>query len=239
MNTNTSELKKTGYEPLPPDDQEIDRLLKEMAETAPEVPADFHNKWMNAVREEAGKQKTPVSQWPRILSVAAAFVLLIGGVILLRSNGQKQQTPETSAMLASEKASEEVVIAAESAESVEEAQDAMAAPLPEAKARQEEKPANLGLPMSTNAPAEEKAVPLMAAGAAYEADAAYEAEEAVEAEEAYAANAAPEAAFAGLAAEAALEADIAYEAPDPEAWFAEPAKKIGSGILELLSAASR
>ena len=57
MNPNSSEYEKSEYEPLPPDEKEIDRLLEGMAETAPEVPADFHDKWMNAVREEAGKQR--------------------------------------------------------------------------------------------------------------------------------------------------------------------------------------
>ena len=226
MNPNSSEYEKSEYEPLPPDEKEIDRLLGEMAETAPEAPADFHDRWMNAVREEAGKQKAPVSQWPKILSVAAAFVLLIGGVILVRTNGRKQQTPDTPALPVS-------------GEAAEEAQDAMAAPIPAAKARQEEKTANLGLPVSTNAPAEEKAVPLMAAGAARVAEPAYEAEEAEEAEEAYAANAAPEAAYSDMAADTARDAAGAYEDPDIAAWFAETAKKIGGGIMELLSAASR
>lgn len=233
MNPNSSEYEKSEYEPLPPDEKEIDRLLEEMAETAPEVPADFHDRWMNAVREEAGKQKkAPVSQWPKILSVAAAFVLLIGGVILVRTNGRKQQTSDTPALPLSGEAVEE----SKTAEEAEEPRDAMAAPLPAAKARQEEKTANLGLPVSTNAPAEEKAVPLMAAGAVREAEPAYEAEEA---EEAYAANAAPEAVYSDMAVDTARDAAGAYEDPDIAAWFAGTAEKLGGGILELLSAASR
>lgn len=237
MNPNSSEYEKSEYEPLPPDEKEVDRLLEEMAKTAPEVPADFHNRWMNAVREEARKQKAPVSQWPKILSVAAAFVLLIGGVILVRTNGRKQQTP-TPALPVPGEAALEAMEEAKTAVAAEEAQDA-AAPLPAAKARQEEKTANLGLPVSTNAPAEEKAVPLMAAGAVREAEPAYEAEEAEEVEEAYAANAAPEAAYSDMAADTARDAAGAYEDPDIAAWFAETAKKIGGGIMELLSAASR
>ena len=93
--------------------------------------------------------------------------------------------------------------------------------------------------MSTNAPAEEKAVPLMAAGAAREAEPAYEAEEAEEVEEAYAANAAPEAVYSDMAADTARDAAGAYEAPDITVWFAGAAEKLGAGILELLSAASR
>ena len=34
MNPNSSEYEKSEYEPLPPDEKEIDRLLEEMAETA-------------------------------------------------------------------------------------------------------------------------------------------------------------------------------------------------------------
>ncbi len=255
MNENTSELNQSEYEPLPPDDKELDRLLEEMAETTPDMPADFHDNWMKAVREEAGKQKSPVSQWPKILSVAAAFVLLIGGVILVRSNGQKQQTaitaepvgaveameameaaeaPDTGAAVENKAAG--ILTNAESAKDVKTAGDAMATPPPAAKARQEEKPAILGSQMSTSEPAEEKSVPLMAAGAVYEPEpAAYDAYEAEEAYEAYEENAAADNAWA---AEAAYETDAASEEPDIEAWFAETAKKIGGGILELLSAAS-
>ena len=63
--------------------------------------------------------------------------------------------------------------------------------------------------------------------------------EAEEVEEAYAANAAPEAAYSDMAADTARDAAGAYEDPDIAAWFAETAKKIGGGIMELLSAASR
>ena len=66
------------------------------------MPADFHEKWMNAVRSEAQQSasaventetKAPVSliRWTRILSIAAVFVFLIGGTILYR-NSQKTLT---------------------------------------------------------------------------------------------------------------------------------------------------
>ena len=55
--------------------EEIDRALREMAETAPEAPADFHDRWMGAVREEAGKR--PRIPWVKILSTAAVVVVVV------------------------------------------------------------------------------------------------------------------------------------------------------------------
>ena len=67
----------------------LDQLLAGMAEDVPPMPAGFHDQWMNAVREEAKQAETPapapVSQWPKILSVAAVFVFLIGGTLIYRS----------------------------------------------------------------------------------------------------------------------------------------------------------
>ena len=67
----------------------LDQLLTGMAEDVPPMPAGFHDQWMNAVREEAKQAEAPapapVSQWPRILSVAAVFVFLIGGTLIYRS----------------------------------------------------------------------------------------------------------------------------------------------------------
>ena len=66
----------------------LDQLLAGMAEDVPPMPAGFHDQWMNAVREEAKQAETPapapVSQWPKILSVAAVFVFLIGGTLIYR-----------------------------------------------------------------------------------------------------------------------------------------------------------
>ena len=83
----------------------LDQLLAGMAEDVPPMPADFHDKWMNAVRAEAKQtnpekqtNKTeapaPVSQWPRILSFAAVFVFLIGGTFVYRS-ARKPASPES------------------------------------------------------------------------------------------------------------------------------------------------
>lgn len=68
---------------------DLDQMLAGMAEDVPPMPADFHDKWTNAVREEAAQAKAPapvrISQWPRILGVAAVFVFLIGGTFIYRS----------------------------------------------------------------------------------------------------------------------------------------------------------
>ena len=76
---------------------DLDRVLAEMAEEAPPMPADFHNKWMQAIREEAENKKPEtkpakpavVSQWRRILSAAAVFVFLIGGTVIYRSTKKR------------------------------------------------------------------------------------------------------------------------------------------------------
>ena len=90
----------------------LDQLLAGMAEDVPPMPADFHDKWMSAVRTEAKQANrenrtnqekqtknteapavTLISQWPRILSIAAVFVFLIGGTLIYRS-ARKPLTPE-------------------------------------------------------------------------------------------------------------------------------------------------
>lgn len=67
----------------------LEQLLSDMAEDIPPMPADFHEQWMNAVREEAKHTEKAVpaslSQWPKILSIAAVFVFLIGGTFIFRS----------------------------------------------------------------------------------------------------------------------------------------------------------
>ena len=78
----------------------LDQELAGMAQDTPEVPADFHARWTQAIREDAknnpreeasaGAEKTEHRQADirrqrrHILSAAAAFVLVIGGVWLLR-----------------------------------------------------------------------------------------------------------------------------------------------------------
>ena len=77
-------MSQTGIKPELNPELYLDQLLAGMAEDVPPMPADFHYKWMNAIRTER-KQSSPVSQWPKILSIAAVFVFLIGGTLIYRS----------------------------------------------------------------------------------------------------------------------------------------------------------
>ena len=94
-------MKNTAPEETLRIDPELDDALAAMAEEVPPMPADFHDRWMSAVRAEAEKNapadkpvpeespsKAPVSlaRWTRILSVAAVFVFLIGGTLLYRNS---------------------------------------------------------------------------------------------------------------------------------------------------------
>ena len=94
-------MKNTAPEETLRIDPELDDALAAMAEEVPPLPADFHDRWMSAVRAEAEKNapadkpvpeespsKAPVSlaRWTRSLSVAAVFVLLIGGTLLYRNS---------------------------------------------------------------------------------------------------------------------------------------------------------
>ena len=116
---------------------DLDRELEQMKRETPEVPADFHDRWMAAVRKEAEEdkatgqslqapagtaaeetqqrpetahtQKKGIPQWPRILSVAAVAVFLIGGTLLtrgklnptiLQTNEAPQAAPAETAIVA-------------------------------------------------------------------------------------------------------------------------------------------
>ena len=90
-------MKINEPEQKPITDAELDAALAQMAEEAPPMPADFHDRWMNAVRAEAKETKNEsaeqtaskhivsINRWTRILSVAAVFVFLIGGTLLYRN----------------------------------------------------------------------------------------------------------------------------------------------------------
>ena len=90
----------------------LDEELARMAEETPEVPEDFHDNWTSMIRQEAAasspettnvKSRTGRGQMRYILSAAAAFVVLIGGVMLARNNGLLQGTtsvPETQMLTA-------------------------------------------------------------------------------------------------------------------------------------------
>ena len=92
-------MKKTEPDKMLQADPELDTELARMAEDVPPMPADFHEKWMNAIRAEAG-QAVPapaeesagragtIMRWTRALSIAAVFVFLIGGTILYRNSGE-------------------------------------------------------------------------------------------------------------------------------------------------------
>jgi hypothetical protein len=73
---------------------DLDRELAALAEEAPEMPADFHEGWMKAIREETKKAEQPeqakaesrgmIRQWRRLAGAAAIMVFLIGGTLLTR-----------------------------------------------------------------------------------------------------------------------------------------------------------
>ena len=96
-------MKKTEAEQMPVTDAELDAALAQMAEEVPPMPADFHDRWMNAVRAEAGstapaeepapKHTLSIVRWTRILSVAAVFVFLIGGTLLYRNSKKSLSSP--------------------------------------------------------------------------------------------------------------------------------------------------
>ena len=78
-------------------DPELDAVLEQMSGEVPPMPADFHDKWMNAIRAEAAqnasapeekteKKVVSLNRWTRILSIAAVFIFLIGGTALYRNS---------------------------------------------------------------------------------------------------------------------------------------------------------
>ena len=80
-------MKKTEPEKILQADPELDAELVQMAEEVPPMPADFHDRWMNAIRaeaqqtaaapeEKAGRKTASLVRWTRMLSVAAVFVFL-------------------------------------------------------------------------------------------------------------------------------------------------------------------
>lgn len=85
---------------------DMEALLTDLSDLKEEelpLPADFHQGWTRLVEEEAnvmqkekatGKKK---SSWRRILSVAAAAVVLVGGTLLTRDQLSGVTTPQTAA----------------------------------------------------------------------------------------------------------------------------------------------
>ena len=84
----------------------LETELAQLAEETPDMPEDFHEKWTQAIRKEAaarqdekelpdtisteGKRTDVRKQRRYILSAAAAFVLIIGGVWLLGGDELKK-----------------------------------------------------------------------------------------------------------------------------------------------------
>ena len=130
-------------------DNELNNALEQLAEEVPPMPADFHDRWMNAVRAEAKKtapaaetetrEKTAtLVRWTRMLSIAAVFVFLIGGTILYRNSRKTLSAPyaavENAALPeAAEPAEEKAEAKAEPA-----AEEAAEAAVPEAAAEEPE-----------------------------------------------------------------------------------------------------
>ena len=120
----------------PQADPVLDAELAQMAEEVPPMPADFHEKWMNAVRSEARQSapaventeiKAPVSltRWTRILSIAAVFVFLIGGTILYRNS---QETLSSAAFRTEAKNAVMLSVEAPAAGAVSEEREEAEAP---------------------------------------------------------------------------------------------------------------
>lgn len=89
---------------------DVDVLLAEMAEDAPEMPADFHERWTRAVRAEAAapagpeqKATRPRRGWTvqarRLAGAAAVMIFLIGGTLLSRDS-LREKTLQTTAVQA-------------------------------------------------------------------------------------------------------------------------------------------
>ena len=99
-------MKTTETEQALQADPELDALLAQMAEEVPPMPADFHDRWVNAVRADAQQKAEPargekpgkivsMNRWARVLSTAAVLVFLFGGTLLYR-NSRKPLSPVSS-----------------------------------------------------------------------------------------------------------------------------------------------
>ena len=210
----------------------LDRMLEQMARETPEMPADFHARWTEAVRAEAGQKKTEKQQdsrrqWRYILSAAAAFVFLIGGTLLTRSMDQKDRTnkvavTENTGNTVSDTDGEEDLFMAVN-EAAEEAETDMAEPMAAAVRPNE-------------------AVAAMGAKAAGQANAAMDAAMDTAMEEAPAEDAGAEKAAEKTAeepaAETAGEQPEAAEEPVQESEFVSFLKDLGIFTLKALAAAA-
>lgn len=217
-------MKNDELKNVPAADAGLDEALAQMAEEVPPMPADFHDRWMSAVRAEAEKEKTETEEkprdktgvlvrWTRILSAAAAFVFLIGGTLLYRSTKKSLSDPENAIK-------QGTVIAAETAEEAAVYEAADEAPAVAAE------PVLYAAVQADAGDADAAENSMMAGGAALNLLAAAPREAASEKTAAaasadYAANAAEDAAeyeYEAYEAEAFMEeADEAPEIPEPTA----------------------
>lgn len=236
-------------------DNELNNALEQLAEEVPPMPADFHDRWMNAVRAEAKKtapaaetetrEKTAtLVRWTRMLSIAAVFVFLIGGTILYRNSRKTLSAPyaavENAALPeAAEPAEEKAEAKAEPA-----AEEAAEAAVPEVAAEEADLAAEAEEPdrmyaksassvnAAANAPVGE--APALTAGkaaeAADEAAPVWEDAEAEYEEEAAYEEAAPVPTEAPTEVSTAVPTAAPTEAPDPEP-TAEPSGQEKTGFL--------
>ena len=173
-------------------DPELDAMLEQMSGEVPPMPADFHDKWMNAIRAEAAqnasapeekteKKVVSLTRWTRILSIAAVFIFLIGGTALYR-NSRGSLMPAADKTEAAVMADLASAAREESAEETEEEPDireknaaamTLAAGVPQAVSEAE-------APETWSEAAAYDAEPALAMGAAMEEEAVYEAAEAAE-----------------------------------------------------------
>ena len=173
-------------------DPELDAMLEQMSGEVPPMPADFHDKWMNAIRAEAAqnasvpeekteKKVVSLTRWTRILSIAAVFIFLIGGTALYR-NSRGSLMPAADKTEAAVMADLASAAREESAEETEEEPDirkknaaamTLAAGAPQAASEAE-------APETWSEAAAYDAEPALAMGAAMEEEAVYEAAEAAE-----------------------------------------------------------
>ena len=212
----------------------LDAELAKMAEETPEVPEDFHENWTRMIREEAAAGRPAAAAKPRkgrgqlryILSAAAAFVILVGGVVIARNNGLLQgrtsapEPPVTASNMlmvadtvqeAAESVYDEAEAAAEQAGFPAMSADSMPAPeagLLSAKAAEGVQNSGPAVPMPA-ATAEPTALPVLMMGSA-----AVETNEAAETETA---GSSPADMAAGDAeTEETASAEKAAEGPDAE-----------------------
>ena len=122
--------------------EELDRLLEEMAEETPEMPADFHARWTKQIQEEqkTRRHSERTRQTRYILSAAALFVFLVGGTLITRGWNKRNQAvtapaPQAQVMYSVDAAGSNALKAdaLQNAEEREEAAEAdNAAPMEEA-----------------------------------------------------------------------------------------------------------